>query len=185
MNFPVGIRAHKKVGEGKFEGLVPYLLNRYKSNPTNTPSDIKKYIVQEPCLECNNARLGKIGREVTVSGKTIIDVAGLNLGELLKWIHELYMHISEDELQVLAAFSSALEERTSNLIEVGLDYLTLDRTLPSLAAGESQRIRLASVLGSGLSGVLCLLDEPTTGLHTHDTAKLLKTLRRMTFPPQV
>ena len=90
---------------------------------------------------------------------------------------QLDMHISEDELQVLAALSSALEERTSNLIEVGLDYLTLDRTLPSLSAGESQRLRLASVLGSGLTGVLYVLDEPTTGLHPHDTAKLLKTLR--------
>ena len=85
--------------------------------------------------------------------------------------------VSEDELQVLAAFSSALKERTSNLIEVGLDYLTLDRTLPSLSAGESQRVRLAGLLGSGLTGVLYVLDEPTTGLHPHDTAKLLKTLR--------
>ena len=85
--------------------------------------------------------------------------------------------VPEDELQVLAALSSALKERTSNLIEVGLDYLTLDRTLPSLSAGESQRLRLAGLLGSGLTGVLYVLDEPTTGLHPHDTAKLLKTLR--------
>ena len=183
ITFPDFVKAHKdikepkKVSEGKFEGIVPYLLNRYKSNPNKLPSDIKKYISHEPCLECHNARLGKIGREVTVSGKTIIDVAGLNLCDLLKWINALDQHVSEDELQVLAALSSALKERTSNLIEVGLDYLTLDRTLPSLSAGESQRLRLACVLGSGLTGVLYVLDEPTTGLHPHDTAKLLKTLR--------
>ena len=183
VTFPDFVKAHKnikepkKVSEGKFEGIVPYLLNRYKSNPTKLPNAIKKYIIHEPCLECHNARLGKIGREVTVSGKTIIDVAGLNLCELLKWINALDQHVSEDELQVLAALSSALKERTSNLIEVGLDYLTLDRTLPSLSAGESQRLRLAGVLGSGLTGVLYVLDEPTTGLHPHDTAKLLKTLR--------
>ncbi len=85
--------------------------------------------------------------------------------------------MSEDELQVLAALSGALKERTSHLIEVGLDYLTLERTLPSLSAGESQRVRLASLLGSGLTGVLYVLDEPTTGLHPHDNAKLLKTMR--------
>lgn len=171
------IKEPKKVSEGKFEGLVPYLLNRYKSNPTKLPNAIKKYIIHEPCLECHNARLGKIGREVTVFGKTIIDVTGLHLRELLKWINGLDQHVSEDELQVLAALSSALKERTSNLIDVGLDYLTLDRTLPSLSAGESQRLRLAGLLGCGLTGVLYVLDEPTTGLHPHDTAKLLKTLR--------
>ena len=102
---------------------------------------------------------------------------GLILRELLQWIQDLDQHVSEDELQVLAALSGALKERTSNLIEVGLDYLTLDRTLPSLSAGESQRVRLAGLLGSGLTGVLYVLDEPTTGLHPHDNAKLLKTMR--------
>ena len=86
-------------------------------------------------------------------------------------------HVSENELQVLSALSGALKERTSHLIEVGLDYLTLERTLPSLSAGESQRVRLAGLLGSGLTGVLYVLDEPTTGLHPHDNAKLLKTMR--------
>jgi excinuclease ABC subunit A len=80
-------------------------------------------------------------------------------------------------VQILAAFLDALKERTSHLIEVGLHYLTLDRTLPSLSAGESQRVKLASLLGSGLTGVLYVLDEPTTGLHPHDNAKLLKTMR--------
>ena len=167
------IKEPKKVSEGKFEGLVPYLLSRYKSNPTAN----MKYILHEPCLECHNARLGKIGREVTVGGKTIIEVAELNLCQLLNWVTSLESRVSEDELQVLTALSSAIIDRTSNLVEVGLHYLTLDRTLPSLSAGESQRLKLACVLGSGLTGVLYVLDEPTTGLHPHDTAKLLKTMR--------
>ena len=171
------IKAPKKVSEGNFEGIIPHLLNQYKKNPIKASNVVKKYIVHEPCTECKNTRLGRLGREVTVSGKTIIDVARLNLGELLQWIHDLDQLVSEDELQVLAAFSSALKKRISNLIEVGLDYLTLDRTLPSLSAGESQRLRLAGLLGSGLTGVLYVLDEPTTGLHPHDTAKLLKTMR--------
>ncbi len=183
MTFPDFVKAHKnikepkKVSEGKFEGIVPYLLSRYKSNPTKLPIAITKYISHEPCLECHNARLGKIGREVTVAGKTIIEVAGLNLCELLNWVTALESQVSEDELQVLATLSSAIKDRTSNLVEVGLHYLTLDRTLPSLSAGESQRLKLACVLGSGLTGVLYVLDEPTTGLHPHDTAKLLKTMR--------
>ena len=94
-------------------------------------------------------------------------------------MNTLETQVSEDESQVLAALSNALKERTSNVIEVGLDYLTLDRPLPTLSAGESQRLKLACVLGSGLTGVLYVLDEPTTGLHPHDTAKLLKTLRRI------
>ena len=172
------IQAPKKVSEGNFEGIIPHLLNLYKKNPEKASNDIKKYIVHEPCTECNNTRLARLGREVTVSGKTIIDVAGLNLRELLEWIHALESAMFQRmNCKFLQPFQSALKERTSNLIEVGLDYLTLDRTLPSLSAGESQRVRLAGLLGSGLTGVLYVLDEPTTGLHPHDTAKLLKTLR--------
>lgn len=183
VSFPEFVKAHKnvkepkKVSEGKFEGIIPYLLSRYKSNPHKLPNALKQYISHEPCLVCCNARLGKIGREATICGKTIIEVAGLNLGDLLAWINTLESKALEDELQVLIALAGALKERTSNVLEVGLDYLTLDRSLPSLSAGESQRLKLACVLGSGLTGVLYVLDEPTTGLHPHDTTKLLKTLR--------
>lgn len=171
------IQAPKKVSEGNFEGIIPPLLNLYKKNPATASSDVQKYILHEPCPECNTTRLGRLGREVTVGEKTIIDVTRLNLRELLQWIQDLDCLVPDHELKVLAAFSGALKERTSHLIDVGLGYLTLDRPLPSLSAGESQRVRLASLLGSGLSGVLYVLDEPTTGLHPHDNAKLLKTLR--------
>lgn len=171
------IQPPKKVSEGNFGGIIPQLLSTYKKNPANASNEVKKYILQEPCSECQNSRLGKLGREVTISGKTIIDAVELNLNELLQWIQDLEHYVSETELQILSALSDALKERISNLIEVGLDYLTLERTLPSLSTGESQRVRLAGLLGSGLSGVLYVLDEPTTGLHPHDNAKLLKTLR--------
>ena len=171
------IKEPKKVGDGKFEGIVPNLLRQYKSNPNKLPHAIKKYITHEPCSACDNTRLGKMGREVIVAGKNIIEVVELNLVELLNWIETLDQFVAEDEVSVLTALSSALQERTENLIEVGLAYLTLGRTLPSLSAGESQRLRLACVLGSGLTGVLYVLDEPTTGLHPHDTEKLLKTMR--------
>lgn len=171
------IPSPKKVSEGNFEGVIPHLLNLYKKNPEKTSNVVKKYIFHKPCTECQGSRLGRLAREVTVGGKTIIDVAALNLNALLTWISGLDKQVSPDESQVFAAFADALKDRTLHLIEVGLDYLTLDRTLPSLSAGESQRVRLASLLGSGLTGVLYVLDEPTTGLHPHDNAKLLKTMR--------
>lgn len=183
VTFPDFVKAHKdihapkKVSEGNFEGIIPHLLNLYKKNPEKASNDIKKYIIPAPCSQCNATRLARLGREVTINGKTILDVSKLSLNELLQWINDLDQQVIQDELQVLAAFSGALKERISNLIEVGLDYLTLNRTLPSLSAGESQRVKLASLLGSGLTGVLYVLDEPTTGLHPHDNAKLLKTLR--------
>jgi excinuclease ABC subunit A len=174
-----GIQAPKKVSEGNFEGVIPHVLSLYKKNPVKASNDVKKYIVHTPCDECKNTRLGRLGREVTVGGKTIIDLGSLSLDTLLIWIIDLNQRVANDELPILAAFADALKERTSHLIEVGLNYLTLDRTLPSLSAGESQRVRLASLLGSGLSGVLYVLDEPTTGLHPHDNAKLLKTMRML------
>ncbi|GMU19156.1 MAG: UvrABC system protein A [Candidatus Babeliales bacterium] len=167
----------KKVSGGNFEGVIPHLLNLYNKNPEKASNDIKKYIMHKSCTECNGSRLGRLGRQVMVDGKTIIDVTGINLNELLKWIDGIENNLSIDELPIFATFADALKERTSHLIEVGLDYFTLDRTLPSLSAGESQRVRLASLLGSGLTGVLYVLDEPTTGLHPHDSAKLLKTIR--------
>lgn len=140
------IKEPKKVSEGKFEGVVPHLLKSAKN------------ILHTPCPECNQFGLGKIGREAKVAGKTIVEVAGLPLCELLNWLQGLDAHVSEEEGLVLAALSSALNERTSHLIEVGLSYLTLDRSLPTLSAGESQRLRLAGLLGSGLTGVLYVLD---------------------------
>lgn len=183
ITFPDFIKTHKnihtpkKVSEGNFEGIIPSLLNLYKKNPEKASNDVKKYIMHTSCTECNNTRFARLAREVTVGGKTIIDVGGLNLRDLLQWVEDLSQHVSQDELQVVEALSGALKDRTSNLIDVGLEYLTLDRTLPSLSAGESQRVRLAGLLGSGLTGVLYVLDEPTTGLHPHDNAKLLKTMR--------
>ncbi|MGE0207060.1 MAG: excinuclease ABC subunit UvrA, partial [Candidatus Babeliales bacterium] len=173
------IKPPKKVSEGNFEGIIPPLLALYQKNPLKVSQDIKKYILHEPCTACNATGLAPLGRNATVSGKTINDVVSLSLHEFLQWLHDLDTIIPEEDASILTAVSGALKERTSNLIEVGLHYVTLDRTVPSLSAGEAQRLRLASLLGSGLSGVLYVLDEPTTGLHPHDTEKLLKTIRKI------
>lgn len=185
VNFPdfakthKNIKAPKKVSEGIFEGVIPHLLNIYKNNPVKISDNIKKYILHEPCSECKATGLSKRGREATIGEKTIRDTSNLNLNELLQWISHLDQILAKDELPIFAAFSDALKKRISNLIEVGLHYLTLNRAIPSLSAGESQRVRLANVLGSELTGVLYVVDEPTTGLHPHDTVKLLKTLRNI------
>ncbi len=171
----VGIKPPKKVGDGNYEGLIPYLMELYKTDPDKTSA----YIIQQPCSACENTGLGKLGRTVTVGSNTIVEVSNLSLSEFINWVQMLEQRVATDELAVLAAFSNALEERTANLIEVGLDYLTLNRTLPSLSGGESQRLKLAAALSSGLTGVLYILDEPTTGLHPHDTAKLLSTLHKL------
>lgn len=184
ITFPDFIKAHKnikapkKVSEGNFEGIIPPLLDLYKKNP-KASSTTKSYLLEEPCCVCNSTRLARLGREVTVSKQTISDVAQLPLNDLLCWMHNLDQQIPENEQHILTAFSGALKKRIANLLEVGLHYLTLDRTIPSLSAGESQRMRLANLLGSGLTGVLYVLDEPTTGLHPHDTEKLLKTMRML------
>jgi len=171
-------KAPRKVSEGKFEGIVSYIMAQYKSNPEKAASAIKKYMVRESCSACGGTRLGRIGRSSQIGGKTIADIVTLNMSAFLEWLQNLEQHLAKDERSLFAAFKNGLIERASSLIEVGLHYLTLSRSLPSLSAGEAQRLRLAAALGSSsLSGVLYILDEPTTGLHPHDTARLLSTLR--------
>lgn len=169
----------KKVSDGNFEGIIPPLLNMYKKNPTTITPDIKKYFLQESCTECKNTQLAQLGREVTIEGKTITDVSNMSLDTLLLWINTLNQHITKNELSIFSTFYDTLQARITNLIEVGLSYLTLNRSLPSLSGGESQRVKLANLLGSGLTGVLYVLDEPTTGLHPHDNIKLLNTARKL------
>lgn len=136
------IKAPKKVSEGNFEGIIPYLLNQYKKNPLNPSNDVAKYIVHEPCTECDNAGLGRIGRETTINGKTIIDVASHNLGSLLRWINELDQLVQDDELKVFTAFSTALKQRISNLIEVGLDYFNFGSRTSFLIWGRVTKIEI-------------------------------------------
>ena len=173
------IKSPKKVSDGNFEGLVTNIVNRYKKNPLNIADDIKKYIKHDACATCQGYCLGEIARTTMINEKNIIDVIKLDLNEFIHWIDNLENILKKEELQIFTAFSTALKERALHLIEVGLDYLTLERTLPSLSGGESQRVKLAHILGTGLTGILYILDEPTTGLHPHDTQKLLITIKKI------
>lgn len=175
-----GIKAPKKVSQGKYEGLITQLLAQIKKQPELTDTVYEDYIIRKLCSECQGTRLSQMGREASIADKTIVDVTHLSLIDLYEWLQGLTSLLDDDEIQTYAAFSDSLMERAYGLIEVGLEYLSLERALPTLSGGESQRLRLAAAIGaSALSGILYILDEPTTGLHPSDTEKLLTILRKI------
>lgn len=174
-----GIKPPKKASEGNFEGVATSLLQMYIKNPLTAAESVKKYITHAPCDACQSSGLSPLARSVTVGERTITDVAGLSLDELLQCVQGLQQQFSAHDQKIFMTFAGALQDRISYLIEVGLQYVSLDRSIPSLSGGELQRLRLANLLGSGLTGVLYVVDEPTTGLHPHDTAKLLAILRKI------
>ena len=116
---------------------------------------------------------------MVLHNETIISLSRLPLSQLAVWLRQLSVHLSPAESQVAAPLLADLQTRLEHLLEVGVSYLTLERTSPSLSAGEAQRLRLASLLGSPLTGVLYVFDEPTLGLHPRDTLPLLSLLRRL------
>ncbi len=124
-------------------------------------------------------RLRPESRVVTVAGWTIIDVSRLSLNDLDAWLKSLPPHFSAQEMLIARPILDDLYERSGRLLEVGVGYLSMERSSPSLSAGEAQRLRLASLLGSGLTGVLYVLDEPTIGLHPRDTERLINVMRRL------
>lgn len=142
--------------------------------------EIEKLMIKETCAACQGTRLKKTALKVTIKGRSIAQVAGLSLAKLLKWAKEIDKDlISGQEKQIAEVILNQVKSRLSFLLAVGVAYLTLDRQASTLSAGEAQRIRLASQLGSGLTGVLYILDEPTVGLHCRDTQRLIKTLKNL------
>ncbi len=169
------------VREGRFEGLVTALLRRYfeHADNANYREKMEKILVLQTCPDCDGTRLRPESRAVTVAGQNIIAVSQLPLRDLAAWIDRLEQAATPDEWLIAAAIVFDLRGRIHRLIDVGVGYLTLDRATPSLSAGEAQRLRLASLLGSGLTGVLYVLDEPTIGLHPRDTARLIKVMQQL------
>lgn len=163
-----------------FQGLVPYLKERYKESDSDfVKAEIEKYMVKEICPKCNGARLKDESLSVTVDGLNISEVTTQSIVEALDWFRKLDPLFNEREKQIGKPILKEIISRLKFLVDVGLDYLTLDRASMTLAGGESQRIRLASQIGSGLSGVLYVLDEPSIGLHQRDNTRLIETLKRL------
>ncbi|MBQ8424815.1 MAG: excinuclease ABC subunit UvrA [Clostridia bacterium] len=162
---------------GKFNGIIPNLYKRYETAGNFTKSEIEKYMVTKPCKTCQGKRLNPQALAVKIDGKSIIDVTDLNVLKIKDWIENL--KLSEKEKAISNSIFKEINARVQFLINVGLDYLTLSRTASTLSGGEAQRIRLASQIGSGLMGVLYVLDEPSIGLHARDTNKLIATLKHL------
>ncbi len=167
--------------QGRFEGVVTNLVRRYDEHATNAAylEKLDDLFTTQPCLDCDGTRLRPESRAVTVAGRTIIQVSHLPLSDLDAWLKGLPPQLTSDEMLIARPIFDDLYERTGRLLEVGVGYLSLERSSPTLSAGEAQRLRLAALLGSGLTGVLYVLDEPTIGLHQRDTHRLVNVLRRL------
>ena len=161
-----------------FEGVVPYIERRHSEAESDSSRErFAGYMREVPCPTCHGARLKPIALAVTVDGKSIADYCALPIGELAKLL--LSLELSDRDMQIAGRILKEVNARLGFLLDVGLDYLTLDRASATLAGGEAQRIRLATQIGSGLVGVLYVLDEPSIGLHQRDNHRLLETLLRL------
>jgi excinuclease ABC subunit A len=162
----------------KYEGVIPRLMRRYRETKSEEIREwIEGFMTQKPCPECGGTRLKPESRAVRVGGRTIVDLTRLGVGEAARVLPAL--PLSERERTIAAQVTKEIRERLEFLVDVGLGYLTLDRSAATLSGGESQRIRLATQIGSQLVGVLYILDEPSIGLHHRDNGRLLATLRRL------
>lgn len=164
-----------------FEGLVTNLERRYQETESDyVKKEIEKYMVTEECPVCHGARLKKEALSITIDGMNISEMTSFSIRHALEWVRTLKTPLLSDREQTIAeSITKEIRARLQFLVDVGLDYLTLDRASATLAGGEAQRIRLASQIGSGLSGVLYVLDEPSIGLHQRDNTRLIETLKRL------
>lgn len=161
-----------------YEGLIPSLERAYRESTSDEArEEIEQYMSALPCPECGGTRLRPEALAVTVGGKNIAQVTALPVREALRFFQELAL--SERESLIAHRILKEIRSRLGFMVDVGLDYLTLDRAANTLAGGEAQRIRLATQIGSQLTGVLYVLDEPTVGLHARDNLRLLATLKRL------
>ncbi len=167
-------------GEDKhiFEGVAPHLKRRWKETDSEwTRQELEKYMTVEACPVCHGKRLRREALGVLFREKSIADIAGLSVGEAHEFFTTLISKEGKTTLKSMATLLREIDRRVSFLMQVGLEYLTIDRSSTTLAGGEAQRVRLATQIGSSLTGVLYVLDEPSIGLHMRDHARLLKTLK--------
>ncbi|NOL40635.1 excinuclease ABC subunit UvrA [Kribbella sandramycini] len=161
-----------------FEGVIPYVERRHAEASSDTGRErFEEYMREVPCLACNGARLKPISLAVTLGGKNIAEVSAMSIDEVHGFLRD--MELTARERQIAERVVKEIGERLRFLLDVGLDYLQLSRPAGSLSGGEAQRIRLATQIGSGLVGVLYVLDEPSIGLHQRDNRRLIDTLVRL------
>tara|TARA_R110001632_G_scaffold63318_3_gene151523 strand:- start:65013 stop:67832 length:2820 start_codon:yes stop_codon:yes gene_type:complete len=163
-----------------FEGIVAFIENQYKQSETTSIKRWAKGFMDEvTCSSCKGNRLKKESLHFKINDKNISDLAKLDINELANWFENLEENLSEKQLIIATEILKEIRTRIQFLLDVGLDYLALDRTSKSLSGGEAQRIRLATQIGSQLVGVLYILDEPSIGLHQRDNQKLIDSLVKL------
>lgn len=171
---PMGYRSY----ETKYEGVVANLERRYHETDSDyVRKEIEKYMTERQCAVCKGARLKPEFLAVTVAGKSIFDVVNMSIDKAKEFFIEI--KLSEKDQKIARQILKEIRERLTFLLNVGLNYLTIDRTANTLSGGEAQRIRLATQIGSSLMGVLYILDEPSIGLHQRDNLKLIETLKNL------
>src|SRR5215216_3084484 len=163
-----------------FEGVVTNLERRWRETESDwAREEIAKYFTDVPCDACNGYRLKPEALCVKVGGLHIGEVSDLSIKRAGEWVEALPPQLNRQQTEIAVRILKEIRDRLRFLVDVGLDYLTLARASGTLSGGESQRIRLASQIGSGLTGVLYVLDEPSIGLHQRDNERLLVTLKRL------
>ena len=178
MRYDDGIRQYQTTKP--FEGVIPNLDRRWKeTNSSWVREELERFQRESKCETCNGARLKPEALAVKIAGLNISQTTEFSIGDAVKWFLELAPKLTPQQREIGARILKEINERLGFLNNVGLSYLTLNRTSGTLSGGESQRIRLASQIGSGLTGVLYVLDEPSIGLHQRDNERLLKTLNRL------
>lgn len=171
----------KRVIDGRVEGIYTYMKKKSAENIRKGTGNqkIASCFTTQTCPDCKGCRLKKSSRNICISGKSIVDVSKMTLAELDDWIDSLKKSIEPAGMEIFNVIHNDVSKRLNPLIEIGLSYLSLDRSIGSLSGGESQRLRLARLMNSGLTGVLYVLDEPTSGLHPRDTDKILKSIKKL------
>jgi excinuclease ABC subunit A len=178
LRYKDGLRAYEV--KKPFEGVIPNLERRFRE--TDNPwvrEDLARYQAEKPCAACGGYRLKPQALSVKVAGRHIGEISDLSIRRARDWFATVMETLTPQRAEIARRILREIEERLQFLVDVGLDYLSLGRSSATLSGGESQRIRLASQIGSGLTGVLYVLDEPSIGLHQRDNERLLATLRRL------
>ncbi len=176
-NSPLGLSSNYFLS---FEGIVNYVANLQNNKGADKNKKWSNQFIRKiTCPECNGARLKKEALYFKIHDRNISELAGLDIGQLATWLENVEQHLSEKQQKIATEILKELRTRVSFLLNVGLDYLSLNRSAGSLSGGESQRIRLATQIGSQLVNVLYILDEPSIGLHQRDNRKLIQALQQL------
>ena len=177
---PVAVSSVKYPGtdwQTKFEGIINFLEKQSEGGSEKIQSWVKDFMIVRECPECHGARLKKESLNFRIDGKNIADLAALDIQHLGEWFKNLEERLNEKQKRIATEILKEIRKRITFLLEVGLNYLNLNRPLKTLSGGEAQRIRLATQIGTQLVGVLYILDEPSIGLHQRDNTRLIKALQ--------